>query len=460
MKKLMALLVIALFLVSIVPVFAHENERADREDRNRGLSAFGQAASEIETDSELTVEARHEKLREKFDEAKANFLASKETFLSEKASLKAKIAEVKAVCRENPDSEDCNELKERVAKGEGKNYLLHSIDVIENVLEKRKAKIEGLLASGEISTQAEARLEARLSEINAQLEDLAELRTEVDSATTKAEIKAAARELRVSWRGIKVDLEASGAEVVSHRFSFAINRAESLERKLDRTLERLEAQGHDVSTVEADVNSFKAHIDVAQSLTEEARAKFADSSPSEADVRAAHELLVQAHAELKLAHIDLKKIISGLKASAGADGEEAVDDLSEEESEQEDSEDETESETDVDVEGSVELTGDAKATFDELVESLADVEGSVKLELEVRKDNGQIIVESEIVDGVLTDEQMALWANLQSQVRALVEASTNEDAELDIEIEHEFEAEAETEAETNAEANIEVNVGV
>jgi hypothetical protein len=96
----------------------------------------------------------------------------------------------------------------------------------------------------------------------------------------------------------------------------------------------------------------------------------------------------------------------------------------------------------VEVEGNVELDDDANSTLDDLVASLEGVEGSVKLELEVKKEDGVVNVTSE-VEGNLTAEQESLWETLKDQAVALVEASEEDDANLEISIEHELEAETE-----------------
>ncbi len=376
MKKLIALLVIALFLVSIVPVFAHEEDESVDEDRSershdlredsdidedrsgrrgslsnvRGLSEFGRSASDIEVEANASL--RHTVLRERFAEAKERFKEAKEAFLSERASVKAKIADAKRACKDNEDSEECVNLREEAAL-EAKSYMSHAIDTIESVLEKRKSKIEELMARADASADVKARLQARLDKINLKLEHLSELRAEVEAATTKEEIKDAAKSLRREWKGIKKESDASSGDILSHRFSFAVKRAESLERKLERTLDRLESKGHDVSSVSAQVISFHSHIDKAAELAKEARVKFGQGK-TEDDIKKGHSLLVEAHTELKLAHQDLKNIIRSLKINAGADGEAEVEAISEdsgnEESEEQEENDEHGSEVEVDAE--------------------------------------------------------------------------------------------------------------
>lgn len=318
MKRLMALFVLGLFLISIVPVFAHDAER-NRELRVRGLSEFGMNASEIEHNNALARE-RHELLKEKFLEAKVKFMESKEVFLSERANIKSKIDEIKSLCESNPNSERCSQMKENFIRGDAKTYLLHALDTIENVLEKRKAKIEEI-ADANMTASVKAGLDLRLTEIDNELEVIAQIRSKVEAATTKEEIKDAARELRREWKNIKVHLELSAGHVLSNRFAFVIHRAESLEKKLDNTLLKLQSKGYDVSVVDADVQDFKAHIERAKELATEAKAKFNEAKAEEnnTELRDGHNLLVEAHDELKLAHEGLKEILSKLKATAGSE---------------------------------------------------------------------------------------------------------------------------------------------
>ena len=389
MKKIISVLVIALFLFSIIPVFAHEedtNERSGsneeerieshsevreemmvnhRGERNQteGLSAFGRVAGEISSNTNLGAKERHEMLRQKFQEVKEQFNSDREAFLSAKTNLKVKVAEVKAACKEDRNGRECLEKRSDVMKKDAKNYMLKALDTMEKVLEKRKAKIEELMARADASAEVKAKLQIRLDNIDARLETIAQLRADVDNDSTSQDVKASARRIRSEWRDIKADLEVSAGDILSHRFSFAVKRAESLERKLERSLDRLEAKGVDISVVQSEIISFHAHIDKAQDFAVQARAKFNAESRTDADVKAGHALLVQAQGELKLAHESLKSIVRSLKASVEGEAELNVVSESEENGEQEtdvDDHEDSEDSDDHDAEASVSASSETE----------------------------------------------------------------------------------------------------
>ena len=318
MKKIMALVVLTLFLVSLVPVFAgksgDDNKRTSGPDV-RGVSEFGRDASSIQKMKEDTKN-RHELLRERFVQAKDKFVESRKDFLSSKMTLRGKHNELKLKCKDNESTEDCMKMKKDFLEKEAKSYLVRSLNVVEDVLNKRKAKLEEEIASAEAQSQDATDLEANIEEVNAQLKVISDLKAKLDAATTKEEVKALTKEIKTTWKGIKSDLEGSRGTIMTHKFAFAVSRSKSLEAKLDRVLEKLKSEGKDVSSVQPKVDSFKAHIARAKELIEQARTKFADKS--ETSVKQGHELLVQAHQELKLAHSDLKEIVASFRAKGGA----------------------------------------------------------------------------------------------------------------------------------------------
>ncbi|MBI2148052.1 hypothetical protein HYU23_00070 [Candidatus Woesearchaeota archaeon] len=338
MKKIMTLVVLALFIVSIFPVLASEDTdvKAEKQDRMKGLSEFGKEVSSIvkanvsvKMDRELAMK-KHVELRTKFLETKEKFMLSKEAYVKAKVDFRAKHKEVKEACNNN-SSEECNKRKDNFLKEDAKSYLLKTINTMERVLEKRKAKIEEVMAQ----TDNKASLETKLEAVNAKLEILAKYKVEVENATTKEEVKELAKKLRAEWKDVKEHLEESRGTVMSHKFSFATQRAESLEKKLEKTLDRLEQKGYDVSSVEPQFESFRMHIANAKNFVEQARVKFEAEGNTSAIVKEGHKLLVEAHKELKLAHEDLKKIVFSIKIKAGAEAESELEDLSENEAETE-----------------------------------------------------------------------------------------------------------------------------
>lgn len=102
--------------------------------------------------------------------------------------------------------------------------------------------------------------------------------------------------------------------------------------------------------------------------------------------------------------------------------------------------------TKVKVKSDVALSSEVRAAINKLVESFAGAEGEAELELKAEKEDGAVTAEAD-AKGELTAEQKTLWSDLQSKVKAMLEASAAAEAEVEIEIEHELDARAELTAE-------------
>lgn len=385
MKKIFAILVMAMFLFSIVPVFADNTETetvgeqidiyrlGDDEIPNTSgmgdIHVRGVSVTDLRS-MNLLEKKKAEAIRERFLVARAKLLEAKKAFVDDREDLRVKLKGAKDTCVVNEESAECMDAKEGAVEASRK-YILHAIDVIENLLEKRKAKLEEMIAKYEASDAENTgsmvqKLEARLENVNARLSALAELRAEAEAAQTREEIKQLARKLRESWREIKPEVEEAGSYVLATRFSFVIEKSESLKKRLDNLLSRLEAEGVDTSSAEADVEIFNQHIEKAGLLVEQAKAKFAEAKEGQTSVKVkeGYQLLVEAHSELKLAHGVLKKIVAELKA-LGAQAElesEAGSDADEQESAEEIAEtsvDNTETQSEANEE--TEVSADAEA---------------------------------------------------------------------------------------------------
>jgi chromosome segregation ATPase len=283
-RKIFALFILAIFLVSTISVFA-------KEDTER-------VANSREVVKELKAS------REDIREVKMNLSEDRQ-------NIRTKITDIKRDC--DDDQTNCTKVKENFMKTDAKNYLLNVIEKYENALIHRKEVMQKVLANKTNSTNT-AIFEKRIAEIDARLVILAEIKVQAESATTKEETKTIAKQLREQFKNIKNSLDNSKVEILSHRFAFSIEQSESLEKRLDRVLEKLKADGYDVSKIETNVTIFKEHIAKAKALTEEAKTilNAAESSDTES-VRNSHELLAEAHKELKLAHQELKSIVAQLK---------------------------------------------------------------------------------------------------------------------------------------------------
>ncbi len=321
MKKILAIFIVVLFLVSLVPVFAEDSNNSDEgtgdvstknELSREQVKETNKINRELLKQKAEQLKERIQEAKDKFKEAKDKLVEARRSFAESREDLRNKTKEVTDFCKKNKGTE-CEQKKEDFVKTSAKTYLLNTINKIENALDQRVAKINELLAKPNV-TNTEV-LQTRLTEISQDKAKLAEFKAQLENATTKDQVKTVAAALKDEWKSIKDGLELSRGDILSHRFEFAVERSEELQKNLDKALEKMKAKGLDVANVQAKVDSFNAHIANAKDLVEQARAKFADSSLDRATAaKTGHELLVEAQKELNAAHGDLKSIVSLVKA--------------------------------------------------------------------------------------------------------------------------------------------------
>ncbi len=359
MKKIIALTVLLLFLVNMFSVAILAEEATDSNSGPTTTEQDSETRIRVETEDGTKTELRERiRTRDGITEIKTEFMHVKEGFMTERTEFRSKIEDLKTACSADPKSEECIALREE-ARVEAKNFLLKSADTMIAFLEKRKAQIE----ASDLENK-----EALLVQINEAIKTIEEQKQKIEALgddATREEIKAIAKELRLEWRSLKKELDLSRGSLMLHKFSGIIERADHLEIKLKRTLERLEAEGVDTTGIEELSASFNTHIDEARKLHKQAVEKFrlAKQSPDhDALVKEAHVLLVDAHKHLKLAHEDLKKIVMMLKETS--DGEKELEKISQD----------IEIEAEVQKDGTTEVEVEIKGTKTEFTLETTDKE--------------------------------------------------------------------------------------
>ncbi len=97
-----------------------------------------------------------------------------------------------------------------------------------------------------------------------------------------------------------------------------------------------------------------------------------------------------------------------------------------------------EKETKVEIKGNIELSEEIQNTIKELVASLENAEGKVKIDIKVEKDGNITIIQID-KNGTITDNQKTILEKLEAQLKELVEKAVGEDIKLRIKIAHKTE---------------------
>ena len=291
-NKTLAILTILIFTISILP-----------------LNIFAETDSEISLESESDIEGNLKKREiksdikiqaaEKFKNSDAQFKLKSEN----SAALEQKIIKLKE-CK-NSDDIECKEYKENAVKY-AKEYLINLIDRLIAYLNKLTAKYE----TSEEITENTAQLSTE--EIKTLLNQLQELKTKIEKATTRDEIISLSSELKtlINQR-IKINSKLYVEKLKLHRIGEIIERIEHLKIKLNSVLEELKERGSNTENSERVnelVTKFNSLIDDAKSnyykavdVFEQAK-EIRESNPEEAK-----KLVLESHEKLKIAQQDLQE---------------------------------------------------------------------------------------------------------------------------------------------------------
>lgn len=266
LMALMAFTMIAVFLLSIIPVSAFD-----------GKSKWQATIS----------------LPEKVRERAKQFLENKEQTIK---SVRE--------CQKNVTAENCSQV------------LDNAKDALKLVMEKVSTHFENIKERVEKSKKlTEEEKQAVIAAIEEREEKLNDLLTRVENASSFAELKEIAKELRSL---VRVTTFRAVDLIRERKLGVIIERAEKLEIKLNRTLERMQEKGYDISELQGLVSQFNEKIGNANASYMESRTlwqKFFEmvanhTTEGRAEiVQQAHDKMKEAHNYLKEAHSILKQII-------------------------------------------------------------------------------------------------------------------------------------------------------
>lgn len=386
-KKLSALAILAIFIISLVPMaLAQQNgnnnlpiennkplEKAVKKAITHLEKATEMAGAQIEN-QERVIERVKEKIevqekniertQEKIEQIQARYQQTKERYQEAKQKylgVKAKVNELRTEIQECVEG-DC-ETKRKQFRVKSRDVLIHLSDVVLTTLDKLKEKIELSEMTEEEKTQALEDLEVQITEVQeakAVLEGLSE-------DVTREEIKDAIKVIKDAWKTTKPQIKLGLGKVIGAKLGNIIVKTEQLGTKFNRIRDRLEADGYDVSALDSYLGEFNGKMTSAKEHWEMARKQFGEARTAEdvsAAVKEAHQHQVQARNLIKEARGDIRNIVEEIKGLNGL--EEEPEDVEETAGEQEDEEIEEEEETTEEVEEELEEeTGEVEEETEE-----------------------------------------------------------------------------------------------
>lgn len=239
----------------------------------------------------------------------ASALAEENDATSKYKGLKEDIKDChKSSLKASQNREECQKLLRDFRKS-AKPHLINRVDRQLSILQALKAKVE----SSDIENKQEL-----LDNINKRMQKLTELQTKID----KLQEEPANKELRDMALLLKNAIEDSqhdgrlaSGHMLSNRISGIITKAEKLETRMNRALERLQASGQDVSQAREELDSFNNNIKLAKQNHRNAVEKLKEArEKNNRDLaKEAHALLKEAHKNLQEAHRNLKEFVTKTK---------------------------------------------------------------------------------------------------------------------------------------------------
>lgn len=243
--------------------------------------------------------------------AREKFIEAKENFEMARAGLEVAKKRLKEARERRNDNETIE-----YAKG----YLLNISELLVSHLEKIRSAVQ---ENKNIADDLEAKI---VAEIDAQISEIRNLKSEIESATTKEQLKSIAKKLRQKWNYLKNVIKHHSERIVSSRVEGIINRGVILEKRLDKVLEEANANGTQIN-VSSEIAAFSEKISASRDYYRQAQSKLAqvldlrangepaDSEKIKTLLNEADELLKSSRQSLKDAFDMLKEIVNKIKES-------------------------------------------------------------------------------------------------------------------------------------------------
>ncbi len=263
------------------------------------------AKRDIPEEARGQAKERFGQARDRFNEVDGETKEKRDAFHDARDALKA--------CEDDCEDEEAEVLAKAI------EHVVNSGEKVVSHIDKVVAKIEG----------NENIDEERAGDI---LEKLATAKSEVEAAiadakaaTTKEELRAAAKEIHTIWSKVKHTAQAATARHINGRIHGLIKRSEVLEKKFDRVISAIEDNGIEIADLDAKAEEFSTHISTAQDFYGQSEAKLDEAkelkdADGETDaikalVAEAKELGKQSHDALKKAHEIVVELVKEIKSA-------------------------------------------------------------------------------------------------------------------------------------------------
>jgi uncharacterized coiled-coil DUF342 family protein len=285
------------------------------QERNRERLELQQQFKERLKEFQEQSKERMKAAREQLQQLKQQYDETRDRFKTEREHIQDDRKEF-LLCRNETangtNATGCLKIHERV-RSEAKPYLLSSVDMILDALNRVKAHIA---ASEGLTAEQKADLTAK---IDASILAVQQARLSAQNLTnqsTSDDVRDAARDIRWRWNGTKPVLNDAAAEVVNAKLGNIVQSVEQLSTKIHAVRDRLVSQGKNVTALDEKIAEFDGNLTLAKQEWQAAVAALNSTAGDRA--QQAHEHVQKAKGYLKEVREILREIVNDIRKLNGS----------------------------------------------------------------------------------------------------------------------------------------------
>src|SRR3989344_3099539 len=259
MKTIVGIIILALFIVSIIPLALAEEGRDNGNDRKKlnddeNKSKVKEQREAMKARLEASKE-NIEQVRERVKQTKEKYQEARERYQEQKENLKQLRDRVKK-CKETDESGECVTVRQGVNKG-AKNHLLRTSDLIEKSLERLQERV----TSSSVLTAEEK--QSALDAINKLEEEVTAEKERVTALAENAsaeELRAAVKNLKKTWQDVSKAQKRIIAMLTSSKLDNLVEKHEDYITGMQKRVDALREKSVDVTQLDAILVQFKAAV--------------------------------------------------------------------------------------------------------------------------------------------------------------------------------------------------------
>lgn len=291
-RKTVAVLVLALFILSVAPMALAKTELDIEGKMNaKGKVAFLEAEGEAEVDGEVSAESESEgkksindaskeefkerrellkakieaekeftkeqieQMRERMKAAKEKYEQARERYEEQKDDLKG-LRDRFHGCEEGDDSDECTQVRQKVSVGV-KNHLTKTTELIEKSLERLTEHVnDSTVLTAEEKQSALDSINVLETKLTAEKERVMAMAETASAEELRSEVK----NLKQLWQDVSKQQKRIIAMMTSSKMENLVDKHADLEESMQKRIDAAKEKGIDTTELEALLARFKTAV--------------------------------------------------------------------------------------------------------------------------------------------------------------------------------------------------------